>query len=63
VDRGSFSVETMVLLFAWAICDPTCLRLNRGNHESKNMNKLYGFEGEVLHKYCVKTMAVFADVF
>lgn len=52
VDRGSFSVEVIVTLFAWMACDPKAMHLTRGNHEAKNMNKLYGFEGEVLHKYC-----------
>jgi len=37
--------------------------LNRGNHEGKNMNKLYGFEGEVKHKYCDQTMVLFAHSF
>lgn len=50
--RGSFSVEVIVTLFAWMAHDPKCMHLTRGNHEAKNMNKLYGFEGEVLHKYC-----------
>lgn len=26
---------------------PNAMYLSRGNHESKNMNKIYGFEGEV----------------
>lgn len=27
---------------------PDCIRLNRGNHESRQQNKLMGFEEEVL---------------
>ncbi|KAJ1604299.1 putative phosphoprotein phosphatase related [Cryptosporidium canis] len=30
---------------------PYHVHLARGNHETKNLNKLYGFEGEVLAKY------------
>ena len=26
---------------------PSAMYLARGNHESKNMNKIYGFDGEV----------------
>ena len=31
--------------------DPDAIFMLRGNHETKNMNKIYGFEGEILHKY------------
>ena len=34
-----------------------------GNHESDNMNKLYGFEGEVTSKYSSQMMALFSEVF
>ena len=35
----------------------------RGNHESKNLNKMYGFENEVKHKYDIKTYELFSDMF
>lgn len=54
VDRGSFSIEVMLCLVAWKVCNPNCMHLTRGNHETKNMNKLYGFEGEAIAKYDVK---------
>lgn len=50
VDRGSFSVEVILTLFAYKLVHPTGVNLTRGNHETKNMNKMYGFEGEVKHK-------------
>jgi len=39
------------------------MHLTRGNHESRSMNKLYGFEGEVKAKYDDKVFALFSDVF
>lgn len=63
VDRGSFSVENVLTLFAWKLLYPDAVHLTRGNHETKNMNKLYGFEGEVRAKLDAVTMEVFAEVF
>ena len=37
--------------------------MQRGNHETKNMNKIYGFEGEVKHKYDDTVMNLFTEVF
>jgi serine/threonine-protein phosphatase 5 len=37
--------------------------LARGNHESKGMNKIYGFEGEVRSKLSEKFVELFAEVF
>ena len=36
--------------------------MQRGNHETKNMNKIYGFEGEVKHKYDDTVMNLFTEV-
>ena len=63
VDRGSFSAEVMVTLLAWKACYPNHFHMSRGNHESKNMNKLYGFEGEITKKYDSKMYELFCDYF
>lgn len=63
VDRGSFSCEVIIALFAWKVFNPKCIHLNRGNHETRNLNKLYGFEGEVRAKYDEPTYAMFTEIF
>ena len=63
VDRGSFSVECTIALFIFKLMDPSCIYLNRGNHENPDMNKMYGFEGEVNAKYCSTTFALYKSVF
>jgi serine/threonine-protein phosphatase 5 len=63
IDRGSFSVEVIMTLLAWKVCYPQHFFMSRGNHESKNLSKLYGFEGEVRHKYDPKTYDLFMEMF
>jgi serine/threonine-protein phosphatase 5 len=63
VDRGSFSLEVILLLFAWKLCYPDYFHLVRGNHETRNMNKMYGFEGEVKSKYDMDVMELFSETF
>mmetsp|Transcript_37132 Transcript_37132/g.77744 ORF Transcript_37132/g.77744 Transcript_37132/m.77744 type:complete len:541 (+) Transcript_37132:129-1751(+) len=63
VDRGSFSVEVILTFLLFKMSDPDCIHLHRGNHETKNMNKIYGFEGEVKAKYDDKIFDLFLEVF
>jgi serine/threonine-protein phosphatase 5 len=63
VDRGSFSIEVILILFAWKLFCPTAVNLSRGNHETRNMNKLYGFEGEVTKKYDEDLYNLFCEAF
>ncbi|KAJ8626724.1 hypothetical protein MRB53_020031 [Persea americana] len=63
VDRGSFSLEVILTLFAFKCMSPSAIHLARGNHESKNMNKIYGFEGEVRSKLSETFVELFAEVF
>lgn len=63
VDRGSFSVECVITLLCWKLLYPDHMHLARGNHESRNLNKLYGFEGEVKKKYDESVYECFCELF
>lgn len=63
VDRGSFSCEVVLTLLAWRAHDPSVLHITRGNHESRHLNRVYGFEGEVKHKYNENIYELFQEVF
>jgi len=63
VDRGSFSVEVVLALFAYKVLYPNHMHLLRGNHETRNMNKIYGFDGEVKAKYDDTILDLFTEVF
>jgi len=63
VDRGSFSVEVILTYFLFKMACPDSIYLLRGNHETRNMTKIYGFEGEVKHKYDAKIYDLFLEVF
>ena len=39
---------------------PTRMFINRGNHETKDMNRAYGFEGEAKQKQGEQTYKVWA---
>eukprot|EP00298_Acanthocystis_sp_HF-20_P002682 c13076_g1_i1.p1 GENE.c13076_g1_i1~~c13076_g1_i1.p1 ORF type:complete len:485 (-),score=188.02 c13076_g1_i1:64-1518(-) len=63
VDRGSFSVEVILTLLSFKAACPSSIFLSRGNHETLNMNKMYGFDGEVKAKYNDTILTMFREVF
>ncbi|WPT11811.1 Serine/threonine-protein phosphatase 5 [Picochlorum sp. SENEW3] len=63
VDRGSFSFEVIMTLLAFKAWDTNCMHLTRGNHESKSMNTIYGFYGEVKEKMGQSSIEIFRELF
>ena len=63
VDRGSFSFEVIMTLLAFKAWDTECMHLTRGNHESKSMNTIYGFYGEVKEKMGQSAIEIFRELF
>ncbi|KAF9454022.1 Metallo-dependent phosphatase [Macrolepiota fuliginosa MF-IS2] len=63
VDRGSWSIEVILTAFAFKWLYPKYMFINRGNHEAKEMNRTYGFEGEAKHKHGEQSYKLFAHIF
>ena len=58
--KCAFAFESVVLVeLTWLKgLYPTAMYINRGNHETKDMNRTYGFEGEAKHKHGEQTYKV-----
>lgn len=63
VDRGQFSVEVVLGLFALKAAFPSNVHLNRGNHEAARMNVHYGFMNEAKLKYSGDVFIRFVQAF
>ena len=63
VDRGIYSFETIFALLAMKVASPQSVHLLRGNHETTDMNAVYGFEKQILGKYDSEVLNLFRKVF
>lgn len=63
VDRGSWSCEVALYLYVLKIIYPKNVFINRGNHETNDMNMTYGFTDECEHKYSKKIFEAFSESF
>ena len=64
VDRGFNSVETFLYVLILKIMHKDRITLLRGNHENREINKLYGFYDECLHKYGTESVwKLFTEIF
>uniref|UniRef100_A0A670ZUT7 Serine/threonine-protein phosphatase n=1 Tax=Pseudonaja textilis TaxID=8673 RepID=A0A670ZUT7_PSETE len=57
VDRGTHSIEILIIIFIFLLIYPKEVHLNRGNHEDYMINFRYGFTKEVTRKYKVLQFA------
>lgn len=64
VDRGSHSVETISFIFVLKCRYKDRIHILRGNHENRELNKIYGFYDECYKKYGNQTVwKYFTDAF
>eukprot|EP01065_Artemidia_motanka_P027952 TRINITY_DN3314_c0_g2_i1.p1 TRINITY_DN3314_c0_g2~~TRINITY_DN3314_c0_g2_i1.p1 ORF type:complete len:316 (+),score=106.86 TRINITY_DN3314_c0_g2_i1:90-1037(+) len=63
VDRGKFSVETIVLVLALKCKFKENFFILRGNHECAAINRIYGFFDDCKRRYDIKLWKSFTDLF
>lgn len=50
------------MLVACKLAYPNHMHITRGNHETSEMNAMYGFKGETLSKYDERLYQIFSEV-
>lgn len=63
VDRGKNSIEVLMHLFCLKIMHPNSVWMLRGNHECREISRLYGFYDECCSKYNEEIWKLFNDIF
>ena len=63
VDRGLYSFEIIFSLLAIKLAAPKSVHILRGNHETTDMNSIYGFERQVLGVYDADVLEATRNVF
>ena len=63
VDRGSFGIEIVILLFTLKQCYPQNVYLLRGNHETRGMTNDFNFREECIEKYDQELYDLVMDAF
>jgi serine/threonine-protein phosphatase PP1 catalytic subunit len=63
VDRGTQSIENVVLLLTLKVLYPTTFFLLRGNHETEDISTVYGLRDECVRRYSFSLYGSFMRVF
>jgi len=63
VDRGCFSCEVTLYLFALKLNFPDTFFMIRGNHECRQMTEFFNFREECEYKYCTEVWEAIMDAF
>jgi len=63
VDRGSFSIEVMLLIYALKLNHPDRIWLLRGNHECRQMTAFFNFRDECEYKHDLTVYFAFMESF